>query len=75
MAFIEENVKQDKPFFAYIPTNAPHGPFHDVPQELYEKYAGLDLEPVLLGNEDDADRVARFEHRVTIDHPMPQPPS
>ena len=27
-AFIEDSVKEDKPFFAYICTNAPHSPFH-----------------------------------------------
>jgi len=59
LTFIDGCVEAQRPFFAYLPTNAPHGPFHDVPQELYEKYAGLDLEPVLLGNEGDADRVAR----------------
>ena len=25
--FIEQSVKADKPFFCYIPTNAPHGPY------------------------------------------------
>ncbi len=32
-----------KPFFSYIATNAPHGPFHDVPEELYQKYKAMDL--------------------------------
>jgi len=27
-----------RPFFAYVATNAPHGPFDDVPRELYERY-------------------------------------
>lgn len=31
------------PFFAYIATNAPHGPFHDVPKDLYDAYAATDL--------------------------------
>ncbi len=31
-------------FFAYIPTNAPHGPFHDVPEELYQSYKKTDLD-------------------------------
>ncbi len=38
MQFISQSQKADKPFFAYIPTNAPHGPYHDVPQEDYEDY-------------------------------------
>ena len=32
-------------FFTYVPTNAPHGPFGDVPQNLYEYYKTLDLSP------------------------------
>ena len=32
-----------KPFFMYLPTNAPHGPFHDVPMDLYQKYLDKDL--------------------------------
>lgn len=35
LRFIEAN--QEKPFFAYIATNAPHGPFH-VPEEFYNLY-------------------------------------
>ena len=31
--FIRESVKRKKPFFAYISTNEPHGPFH-CPQYL-----------------------------------------
>lgn len=57
--FIGQAVEQDKPFFVYLPTNAPHGPFHDVPQELYEKYRQMDLQPVLLDDGGSADRVAR----------------
>ena len=38
----------------------PHGPYHDVPQELYEKYKAKDLTPVLLGNRRQADTVARI---------------
>ncbi len=34
-----------RPFFAYIPTNAPHGPFHDVPEELLAEYREMDLSP------------------------------
>ncbi len=28
-----------RPFFCYLPTNAPHGPFGDVPEDLRERYA------------------------------------
>jgi arylsulfatase/arylsulfatase A len=34
---------QKRNFFAYIPTNAPHGPFHDVPEDLLERYKKTDL--------------------------------
>ncbi len=36
--FMKQSLKEDKPFFAYIATNAPHGPFHDVPEDLKEYY-------------------------------------
>ena len=41
MAFIEEH--KDRPFFCYVPYNAPHGPFQ-VPDRYFEKYKkrGLD---------------------------------
>ncbi len=35
--FIEEQHKAKKPFFAYIATNAPHGPFH-APQKYIDMY-------------------------------------
>jgi len=44
-----DQVRDDRPFFAYVATNAPHGPFHDVPEDLLAYYQGLDL----------PDRVAR----------------
>jgi arylsulfatase A-like enzyme len=36
--FIAKSQKAKKPFFAYIPTNAPHGPYHDVPEGWRKKY-------------------------------------
>lgn len=57
--FIDDSLKAKKPFFAYIATNAPHSPYHDVPEALYRKYKNTDLSPVLLGNDKDADTVAR----------------
>ena len=41
LAFIEKN--RDKPFFAYIPTNAPHGPFI-VAEELWKPYKAMGLD-------------------------------
>jgi len=43
MKFLQKNEAQDKPTFMYIATNAPHGPFHDVPEDLREKYEAMDL--------------------------------
>lgn len=60
MTFIDESLEQGQPFFAYIPTNAPHGPFHDVPEELYRKYEELDLAPVQVGAGTQPDRIARI---------------
>ncbi len=59
IAWIEKCRDTGREFFAYIPTNAPHGPFHDVPADLLEKYQSRDLTPVLLGAPKQADRVAR----------------
>ncbi|MHC4700802.1 MAG: arylsulfatase, partial [Planctomycetota bacterium] len=42
-AWMSKCAAQKKNFFAYIPTNAPHGPFHDVPEDLLEKYKKMDL--------------------------------
>ncbi|MEZ6016454.1 MAG: arylsulfatase [Planctomycetota bacterium] len=41
--FIESSLAAGQPFFAYIATNAPHGPLHDVPADLYAKYSARDL--------------------------------
>lgn len=39
--FIEDQIKAEKPFFAYISTNAPHGPYH-VPQSYLDQYPELE---------------------------------
>lgn len=39
--FIEERVKASEPFFAYISTNAPHGPYN-APQEYLDMYPELE---------------------------------
>jgi arylsulfatase/arylsulfatase A len=59
LRFMETSRADRKPYFVYLAPNAPHGPFHDVPPELYRKYKAKDLSPVLLGHEGDADKVAR----------------
>ena len=38
--FIDKNAEEHKPFFCYLPTNAPHGPFN-VEKEYYEKYEAM----------------------------------
>ena len=63
-----EDAHDQAPFFAYIPTNAPHGPYHDVPDSLYQYYKSLNLNHGLFPedpnhpftNEMNADRVARI---------------
>ncbi len=38
-AYIEKQAEADQPFFVFIPTNAPHGPFDEPPtRESYEFY-------------------------------------
>ena len=63
-----EATHNDGPFFAYIPTNAPHGPYHDVPDSLYQYYKSLNLNHALFPEDENhpftqemnADRVARI---------------
>ncbi len=38
LGFIEKSHAEQKNFFAYIATNTPHDPFHDVPAELLRHY-------------------------------------
>jgi arylsulfatase/arylsulfatase A len=57
--FIDAARADSRPFLAYVAPNAPHGPFHDVPETLYAKYKSIDLGPVLFGQAKDADTVAR----------------
>lgn len=67
--FARRAVADEKPFLAYLATNAPHGPFHDVPPDLYAKYRERDLSPSAfaetpgghpLPEEHDEDRLARI---------------
>jgi arylsulfatase/arylsulfatase A len=43
--FMRERRAANQPFFAYVATNAPHGPFGDVPEDLYQEYLQADLSP------------------------------
>ena len=60
MTWVEAEHDREQPFFAYIATNAPHGPFHDVPEEEYAYYKAQDL-----GEDSDADRLARIYAMIT----------
>ena len=53
--FISESTDAGKPFFAYISTNAPHGPFH-CPEKYWKPYVPMLKEK--LG--EDAEKVAIF---------------
>lgn len=69
--FIDESVKSKKPFFTYIATNAPHGPFHDVPQELYDEYRQVDFSPIMIAKTTpkqhaaEQDKLARIAAMIT----------
>lgn len=71
--FIGDAADRNEPFLAYVAPNAPHGPYHDVPEELLKYYQSIDLDPVLLGNtsEKHRDTVARvFAMVENIDQNM-----
>jgi arylsulfatase/arylsulfatase A len=71
--WISKCVSQNRNFFAYIPTNAPHGPFHDVPEDTYNMYKKIDLgnehfpqeKGHPLPNKSDRDKRARIFTMIT----------
>ena len=73
MRFIEDSVREQRPFFVYLPDNCPHGPFHDVPAADLAAYQKMDLEnsafPQDQGHklpaEADVDKRARIFAMVT----------
>ncbi|QEG00384.1 Arylsulfatase precursor [Stieleria maiorica] len=71
MDFIDQSVRADESFFTYIATNAPHGPFHDVPEALYEEYLKVDFSPILINKldpkrlEQESDKLARIAAMIT----------
>ncbi|HIF01124.1 MAG TPA: arylsulfatase, partial [Fuerstia sp.] len=71
MDFIDKNVQDGNNFFTYIATNAPHGPFHDVPQELYDEYSKVDFTPILVNKlnprrlQAESDKLARIAAMIT----------
>ncbi|QDS95911.1 Arylsulfatase precursor [Roseimaritima multifibrata] len=66
MEFMTSSTETGKPFFAYIATNAPHGPFDDVPQELYEEYKNTDLSSLLARPLPEKRRKAEFDKLARI---------
>lgn len=60
-----------KPFFVYLPTNAPHGPYHDVPEDLRKHYmkknlVDLEVNPPKGGRGAQMqDRLARIAAMIT----------
>jgi arylsulfatase A-like enzyme len=71
MEFISESAKDGQNFFTYIATNAPHGPFHDVPQKLYEDYLNADFSSILVHElkperrKQEHDKLARIAAMIT----------
>lgn len=69
--FITRCASRDEPFFTYIATNAPHGPFHDVPEKLYQEYKKVDFTPILVNKinpkrqADEFDKLARIAAMIT----------
>ena len=67
--WIREVNKQDKPFFAYLPTNAPHGPYHDVPEDLRKHYLKKDLKSLfrtkVRDEEAEIDKLSRIAAMIT----------
>lgn len=61
--FIESKAKADKPFFVYLPTNAPHGPFDEPPtRELFEQFRAR------LPNDDKPTRAAFYAMIKNVDN-------
>ena len=52
----------DRPFLMYLPTNAPHGPFHDVPEELYQKYKSKEFTSAFVDPEHGHPLPKEFNH-------------
>ena len=70
LEFISKNKKS--PFFIYLPTNAPHGPYHDVPEDLRLHYMKKDLTQLMINRpnnekrlETEQDKLARIAAMIT----------
>ena len=72
MDFIEAAAKRKENFFTYIATNAPHGPYHDVPEKLYREYLKVDFRPIMINKnpnparlKSETDKLARICAMIT----------
>ena len=67
--FISSSQVSQRPFFAYIATNAPHFPSHDVPEKLLEHYKNKDIPSILPDDKKDnakeIDKVQRVAAMIT----------
>ena len=66
MEFMEAAAAADRNFFVYLATNAPHGPFHDVPEDLREHYMAKDLGSLIVGNLKEPQRKAEIDKLARI---------
>lgn len=64
--FMGDQTQDQTPFFTYIATNAPHGPFHDVPEKLYDEYKEVDFSPILVNDLPDRRKDAEFDKLARI---------
>lgn len=67
--FIASSMTSQRPFFAYIATNAPHGPFHDVPEKLLQHYKSKNLKSIMPEQDHDdpkkIDKLQRIAAMIT----------
>lgn len=71
--FIDQVHKENRNFFVYLPTNAPHGPYHDVPEDLRKHYLAKKdaLDNLIVGDlkgerrAEEIDRLARIAAMIT----------
>ena len=71
LKFMNTAHQAGKPFFVYLPTNAPHGPFHDVPPALLRHYQSQPMQKLILGKlnsnrlKQERDKLARIAAMIT----------
>ncbi len=71
LKFIEQAQDNGKHFFGYLPTNAPHSPYHDVPEDWRKHYQKKDLRSLIVGKIPQAqvtgevDKLSRIASMIT----------